>query len=121
MTVSTILLTTGERVICDLNEVRENDSEDGRAVCLLMVRPYTLNLEKLSGEDADQEIQVRFSKWFPYSSDTQFRIPFTAVISIGAPDPGLAEAYRGTIEKAIKLEELQTTTTVTQNDKASEV
>lgn len=101
MTVSTILLTTGERVICDLNEVRENDSEDGRAVCLLMVRPYTLNLEKLSGEDADQEIQVRFSKWFPYSSDTQFRIPFTAVISIGAPDPGLAEAIEEPLRKQL--------------------
>ena len=75
MAIAIAVLQTGERVITELQEVREDNKEDGKPICLMFVRPYTLNTESVNN-DANQEVQVRFSKWLPYSSDTQFKIPF---------------------------------------------
>ena len=85
-----VLAGTGERVICDLQEVREGDKEDGKPICLIMIRPYTLQLEPADpSAPGGQEVQVRFNKWLPYSTDTQFKIPFSALTCVGAVDPGL--------------------------------
>jgi hypothetical protein len=101
-----VLAGNGERVICDLQEIREDGKEDGKPICLLMIRPYTLNLEK-TPDAPDGEVQVRFNKWLPYSSDTQFRIPFTALTACGAVDAGLEEAYVNTVAQAVALEQAQ--------------
>ena len=118
MTTAIVVLNTGERVICDLQEVRENDDENGKPICLLLIRPYILNLEKTTGESNSQEVQVRFSKWLPYSSDTQFRIGFNSVLAIGAADVGLVEAYSQTVQQAIALEEQAMKTIVSQEPSA---
>lgn len=114
MSIAIVVLQTGERVITDLQEVRENDAEDGKPICLLMVRPYTLNLEKTVGEPSAQEVQVRFSKWLPYSSDTQFRVSFSSVLAVGSADTGLIEAYSQTVEQAIAVESTASQTSVEQ-------
>ena len=62
MAASICVLQTGERIITELQEVRENDSPDGKPVCLVMVRPYILSVEKTVGDPSNQEVQVRFSK-----------------------------------------------------------
>lgn len=111
-----VVLTTGERVITNLQEVRENE-EDTRAVCLAMERPYILFMERTENENKpNQEIQVRFAKWCPYSSDTVFKIPFSSVISVGEVDQGLAEAYDRTIKQAIEFEQTNKVVRVEQND-----
>ena len=114
MAASICVLQTGERIITELQEVRENDSPDGKPVCLVMVRPYILSVEKTVGDPSNQEVQVRFSKWLPYSSDTSFKVGFSTILSIAAPDPGLVEAYVNTVAQAEIAEQAATTTQVEQ-------
>ena len=104
MAIAIAVLQTGERVITELQEVREDNKEDGKPICLMFVRPYNLNTESVSNE-ANQEVQVRFSKWLPYSSDTQFKIPFASVMAVGTADPGLAQAYNNTVQQAVAAED----------------
>jgi len=103
-----VLAGTGDRVICDLQEVRENDEENGKPICLIMIRPYTLQLEPADpSSPGGQEVQVRFNKWLPYSTDTQFKIPFSSLTCVGAVDPGLEEAYVNTVAQAVAAEQAQ--------------
>ena len=104
MAIAIAVLQTGERVITELQEVREENKEDGKPICLMFVRPYILNTESVNNE-ANQEVQVRFSKWLPYSSDTQFKIPFASVMAVGTADPGLAQAYNNTVQQAVAAED----------------
>ena len=104
MAIAIAVLQTGERVITELQEVREDNKEDGKPICLMFVRPYILITEGVSNE-ANQEVQVRFSKWLPYSSDTQFKIPFASVMAVGTADPGLAQAYNNTVQQAVAAED----------------
>ena len=110
--VSIVVLTTGERVIAQLQEVRENNDPEGKPVCLVLQRPYILSVEKTVGDPANQEVQVRFTKWLPYSSDTQFRVAFSTLLTIGTPDDGLVEAYQNTVAQAEALEDSATRTEV---------
>ena len=114
MAESIVVLQMGERVITDLQEVRENNDPEGKPICLVMIRPYILSVEKTVGDPTNQEVQVRFSKWLPYSVDTQFKIPFSAIVSVGQPDGGLVEAYRQTVAQAEASEAMATRQEVTQ-------
>ena len=90
-----IVFKNGERVITNLQEVFEGEDESRRGVCLLMNNPYILEL--VGGDDPTakgMDLQVKFSKWCPYSVDFQFRVPYDTVLALGEPDSGLAEAYR---------------------------
>lgn len=108
MAIAIVVLQSGERVITDLQEVREENKEDGKPVCLMFVRPYNLNVESTDQAVVNQEVQVRFSKWLPYSSDTQFKIPFASVMAVGTADPGLSQAYAQTVEQAVAAEQSAT-------------
>tara|TARA_B100001964_G_scaffold237860_1_gene302206 strand:+ start:614 stop:1219 length:606 start_codon:yes stop_codon:yes gene_type:complete len=105
MAIAIVVLQSGERVITDLQEVREENKEDGKPMCLMFIRPYNLNVESTDAAVVNQEVQVRFSKWVPYSSDTQFKVPFSSVTAVGAPDPGLAQAYEQTVQQAVATEQ----------------
>ena len=105
MAIAIAVLQTGERVITELQEVREDNKEDGKPICLMFVRPYILNVEGTDDATVNQEVQVRFSKWLPYSSDTQFKIPFSSVMAVGTADPGLGQAYTNTVQQAIAAED----------------
>ena len=105
MAIAIAVLQTGERVITELQEVREDNKEDGKPICLMFVRPYILNVEAKNYSTVNQEVQVRFSKWLPYSSDTQFKIPFASVMAVGTADPGLSQAYNQTVQQAVAAED----------------
>jgi hypothetical protein len=91
---SVVVLKTGEKLITILQEVYEGDGEDKKGICLLMNYPYELSLISAPNEqDPDKDLQVKFSKWCPYATDTSFRIPYDGILTIGAPDPGLTQAY----------------------------
>ena len=105
MAIAIAVLQTGERVITELQEVREDNKEDGKPICLMFVRPYILNVEGTDDATVNQEVQVRFSKWLPYSSDTQFKIPFASVMAVGTADPGLGQAYTNTVQQAVAAED----------------
>lgn len=96
MNPSIVILKTGEQIICDLKEFFDSDGEDKKGLGLLFVHPYSLQL--IPTED---DVQVKFSKWCPYSVDTQFKVPYDSVIAFGECDAGLKEAF---IEKVQQVE-----------------
>ena len=93
-----IVFKNGERVITELKEVFEGEGDDRRGVCLLMSHPYILELVSADGTSDRHDLQVKFSKWCPYSVDFEFRVPYDTVLAIGEPDQGLAQAYRSKVD-----------------------
>ena len=109
MAVSVVTLKTGDRIITELKEVFNEESEDRKGVCLLMEDPYILNLDggtqQYLTEEYGMEYQVRFSKWNPYSPDWQFKIPYDCVMTISNPEPGLENAWKLKLVKKKELEQ----------------
>jgi len=103
MAVSILTLKTGDRIIAELKEIFDGEGEDKRGVCLLMEEPYVLNLDgsqpQYLTEQYGMEYQIKFSKWNPYSSDWQYKIPYDSVMTISNPEPGLQEAYENKIKE----------------------
>lgn len=100
---SVVVLKTGTQIICDLKEVFEGEGDNRKGVCLLMVHPYELSLVASGDEETRQDLQVKFTKWCPYSVDYQYKIPYDSVMAIGVPDAGLEQAYRAKIEQLTQL------------------
>jgi hypothetical protein len=100
-----IVFKNGERVITTLQEVYEGEGDDKRGVCLLMTHPYILDLIEVSDKPEEMNLQVKFSKWCPYSVDYQFRVPYDAVLAIGEPDQGLLTAYKSKVESMISTDD----------------
>jgi len=100
-----IVFKNGERVITTLQEVYEGEGDDKRGVCLLMTHPYILDLIEVSDKPEEMNLQVKFSKWCPYSVDYQFRVPYDAVLAIGEPDQGLLTAYKSKVESMVATED----------------
>lgn len=98
MAVSILTLKTGDRVIAELKEIYDEEGKDRKGICLLMEEPYILTLDgatpQFLTEASGAEYQIRFSKWNPYSSDWQYKIPYDSVMTISNPEPGLEEAYK---------------------------
>ena len=96
---SVVVLKTGEKLITILQEVYEGEGEDKKGICLLMNYPYELALISAPNEtNPELDLQVKFSKWCPYATDTSFRIPYEGILTIGAPDPGLTQAYMAKVD-----------------------
>jgi hypothetical protein len=101
---SIVVLKSGEKLITIIQEVFEGSGDDKKGICLLFTHPYELSLVSIENiENPLQDLQVKFSKWCPYSMDTQFRIPYDSVMAIAQPDQGLAVAYASKVEQANKL------------------
>jgi len=96
---SIVVLRTGEKIITILQEVFEGEGEERKGICLVMNYPYELSLMTVDGqENAEQDLQVKYTKWCPYSIDSQYRIPYDGILTIGVPDAGLASAYLQKVE-----------------------
>ena len=105
MNVSIVILKNGDQIVCDLKEVYEGEGDDRKGICLLMIHPYLLSLIAVeNAENPQQDLQVKFSRWCPYSTDTQFKIPYDTVMSIGTCDSNLSMAY---INKVNQVNEIQ--------------
>lgn len=102
-----VVFKNGERVICELQEVFEGEGEGKRGVCLVMKNPYILELVSSDDPNSELDLQVKFSKWCPYSVDYQFRVPYDCILAIGEPDQGLNEAYRNKIGVLVAQQEAQ--------------
>lgn len=90
---SIVIFKNGDQVICDLKEIYDGEGETKKGICLLMVHPYKLSLVTLNNEDPNQDLQLRFSKWSPYSSNVEFKIPYDSIISLGTAENNLRLAY----------------------------
>jgi hypothetical protein len=97
MAVQIVTLKTGDYLICELKELYNGEGEDKRGICLLADRPYILSVigsaPQYLIEESGAELQVKFSKWNPYSVDDQFKLPYDSVMTISNPEPGLQDAY----------------------------
>lgn len=113
MNPSIVILRTGEQLICDLKEFFDGDGEDKKGLGLLFVHPYKLELIPTS-----DDVQVKFSKWCPYSTDIQFKVPYDTVTAFGEVDAGLRDAF---LEKVKQVEEFMNPTDTQENDQATEV
>ena len=123
MAVSILTLKTGDRVIAELKEIFDGERDDKSGVCLLMEEPYVLNLEggnpQYLTEEYGMEYQIKFSKWNPYSSDWQFKMPYDCIMTISNPEPGLQEAYENKItEKRAKQNDGTDTGSTTTEDES---
>jgi len=97
---SIVVLKSGDKLITILQEVFEGEGEERKGVCLVMNFPYELELISVPNtDDPSRDLQVKFSKWCPYSLDNQYRIPYDGILTIGTPDPGLAQAYRNKVDQ----------------------
>ena len=103
MAVSILTLKTGDRVIAELKEIFDEEGDNKKGICLLMEEPYILNLEggnpQYLTEEYGMEYQIKFSKWNPYSSDWQYKLPYDSVMTISNPEPGLQKAYENKISE----------------------
>jgi hypothetical protein len=96
---SIVVLKTGEKLITILQEVFEGEDEDRKGICLLMNYPYELSLIAVPNEeDPEKDLQVKYSKWCPYSLESSYRIPYDGILTIGTPDPGLTKAYMAKVD-----------------------
>ena len=123
MAVSILTLKTGDRVIAELKEIFDEEGDNKKGICLLMEEPYILNLEggnpQYLTEEYGMEYQIKFSKWNPYSSDWQFKLPYDSVMTISNPEPGLQTAYENKIqEKREKYGEPEPGTDSTTEDES---
>jgi hypothetical protein len=96
---SIVILKTGSQIICSLKELFDGEEDNKKGVCLLMIHPYELSLVSVNGREDQQDLQVKFSRWCPYSSDYQFKIPYDSVMAVGVVDPNLEQAYNTKIEQ----------------------
>ena len=109
MSVSIVILKSGEKLITDLKEAFETieaEETNQKGICLIFKRPYELSLNEVDSE-SNLDLQVGFSRWCPFAIDTEFKIPYDAVLAIATPDSTLAEAYS---KKIAMIEELETKT-----------
>ena len=108
MAVSIITLKTGDRIITELKEIFDKDGDDKKGICLMMEDPYILSLDGATPqyltEQHGMEYQVRFSKWNPYSTDSQFKLPYDSVMTISNPEPGLEQALKQKLTEKKELE-----------------
>ena len=107
MAISVVTLKTGDRVITDLKEVFDGPEDNQKGVCLLMEEPYVLDMvgdtPQYLTEEYQMEYKVKFSKWNPYSTDWQYKIPYDCIMTISTPEPGLQNAWE---QKLKQVEEL---------------
>jgi hypothetical protein len=122
MNPSIVILKTGEKLITVLQEVFEGQGEDKKGICLVMNHPYELTLINVPNtENPEQDLQVKYSKWCPYSTDVQFRIPYDGVLAIGQPDLGLASAYETKVKQAEELLAIQNQNAQLQQEEIEKV
>lgn len=101
MEASTIMLTTGETLISQLQEYwKEKDDGSKDRLCLELIHPYELTIVS---QDEEKGSQVKFSRWMPMSSDFKFKIPFNAILTVGKPQKDIMKAYERKVEEAEKL------------------
>jgi len=108
MAIQIVTLKSGDQLICELKELYSGEGEDKKGICLLADRPYILSIigsaPQYLIEEAGAELQVKFSKWNPYSVDDQFKLPYDSVMTISNPEPGLQDAY---LKKIAELQQTQ--------------
>jgi hypothetical protein len=97
--IKIVTLVTGERIICGFTElILERENQSFNFYGILIKCPYILKLEpvydaNLSADENTRDLVVNFTKWNPYTPETQFKIPMQHMIAVAEPDPQIKEIY----------------------------
>jgi hypothetical protein len=97
--IKIVTLVTGERIICGFTElILERENQSFNFYGILMKCPYILKLEPVFDENLEpdqnsRDLIVNFSKWNPYTPETQFKVPMQHMLAVAEPDPQIKEIY----------------------------
>lgn len=118
LTPRIVLTQHNERIIAGVGEIEDND---GKRIGLVLKKPYVLSMMptgEVSPDGAPSQFNVNFTKWIPYSTDDEFRVPYNAVVAVGEVEPGILEIY---LEKfGDVLNDGNTLSTIDSSDSAEE-
>lgn len=87
MSINILHLVSGEQVISKVTELRD---ERGEPFCFLLQMPMTLTL--IPGE-TNEDTQINYFPWSPFSGSREFRVGFEKIISLGEPTKHVFEKY----------------------------
>ena len=96
MSVSLLILKSGEEIIADAKELVLEE----KVVGFELTEPQVLSLSRAStlAEEADK-VSVNFSKWQIYSEDTVYRIPADWVVTLCTPLETLKQSYEAKVNE----------------------
>ena len=81
-------------------EEGEGDDKTTKGICLKLSHPYKLDLLPQNPDSSD--VSVQFTRWMPFSSEYEFKIPYTAVVTLGEVEKNVLKAYEAKVEAAEK-------------------
>ena len=90
--IRVVHLVTGEHVICNFGQIREED----KFVAYQLLYPLTLSLSEGEGDT----FNVTYRRWNPYTPYEDHRINPTQVISAMPPADDILKNYVGKLEEA---------------------
>ena len=87
--VRVVHMTTGEHVICNFGQIREEVDGEQKFVAYQLLYPLTLSLS----EGEDETFNVSYRRWNPYTPYEDHRINPTSVISAMPPADDILKNY----------------------------
>lgn len=82
-----IATKNGEKLIAVVGEF--TDPETNKGLGFVFRCPYVLSMTP----NGDGQFSVNFTKWIPYATDIQYKVPYDVVAAIGDPEPDIANIY----------------------------
>ena len=94
--IRVVHITTGEHVICNFGQIREEVDGEQKFVAYQLLYPLTLTLS----EGEDQTFNVTYRRWNPYTPYEDHRINPTSVISAMPPAEDILKNYVAKLQEA---------------------
>ena len=94
--IRVVHITTGEHVICNFGQIREEVDGEQKFVAYQLLYPLTLNLS----EGEDETFNVTYRRWNPYTPYEDHRINPTSVIAAMPPAEDILKNYVAKLAEA---------------------
>jgi hypothetical protein len=85
--IKIVMLKNGHHIITKINELFVEGKEE--PFCFLFTAPLVITYKSTD----NQELELSFTLWSPFSKSVEFRIPFDHVVSMGEPKDDILEKY----------------------------
>lgn len=87
--IRVLKLITGEDVICNFTQIREED----KFTAYQLLYPLVLSLQEMQQEGEEETYSVRFRRWNPYTPYEDHRVNPSGVLSAMPPSPDILQNY----------------------------
>lgn len=84
--VKIVMLKNGHHIITKINELYLEEKEE--PFCFLLTAPLIITYKS-----KEEELELSFTLWSPFSKSVEYRIPFDYVVSMGEPKDDILEKY----------------------------